>query len=64
MKVSQSLHCKPVGWILLRMNFNDDFVGYLLLNEHQSQADANLTLLGATFSDLPHSVRFTALQKG
>jgi len=46
------------------MNFNDDFVGYLLLNEHQSQADANLTLLGATFSDLPHSVRFTALQKG
>jgi len=34
------------------------------MNEDQSQEDANLTSLGATFTDLPHSVRFTALQKG
>jgi len=35
-----------------------------LLNEDQSQVDANLTSLGAIFTDLPHLVRFTALQKG
>jgi len=34
------------------------------MNEDQSQVDANLTSLGATFTDLLHSVRFTALQKG
>jgi len=35
-----------------------------LPNEDQSQVDANLTSLGATFIGLPHSVSFTALQKG
>jgi len=35
-----------------------------LLNEDQSQVDAKSTSLGATFTDLPRSVRFTALQKG
>ena len=36
----------------------------MLLNEDQSQEDTNLTSLGATLTDLPHSVRLTALQKG